>query len=124
MGQLRTVHLPENAKPEESCEQCDWAEAVPPGDPLAVRAPAQVQSNWTLPEFQAQVTNAQDNGGGWVQLTFHGICPTDCTDLSVSEATFTEFVIWLADQQAQGRLIVRTVGEVIAGPVEPAPTTP
>src|SRR5262249_43642301 len=44
------------------------------------------------------------------------------------EAVFEAFISWLADQQASGRLIVRTVGDVIGGAVapavpEPAPST-
>jgi peptidoglycan/xylan/chitin deacetylase (PgdA/CDA1 family) len=124
VGEVKTVHLPEGSSPAESCEQCAWAETVPPTDPFYVRAPAQVRSNWTVAEFQQQIANAQNSGGGWVQLTFHGICPTDCTDLSVAEPAFTELVKWLADQQIQGNLIVRTVGEVIGGPVQPAPLGP
>jgi peptidoglycan/xylan/chitin deacetylase (PgdA/CDA1 family) len=117
-GDSRTVHLPENTIPGQDCSQCVWAETVPPRDPFYTRAPAEVRSNWTAPEFQQQITNAQDSGGGWVQLTFRDVCPIDC---STTETTFTDFVLWLADQQAQGRLIVRTVGEVIGGPVQPVP---
>jgi len=124
IGELKTVHIPADTTPEESCDQCAWAETVPPSDPYYVKAPAQVQSTWTVEELQQQIANAQNNGGGWVQLTFHGICPTDCTDLSISEPAFTEFVKWLADQQIQGNFIVRTVGEVIGGPVAPRPLGP
>ena len=121
IGELKTVHVPEDSTPEESCAQCAWAETVPPADPFYTKAPAQVHSNWTVADLQQQIANAKDNGGGWVQLTFHGICPTDCTDLSISEPAFTEFVKWLADEQIQGNFLVRTVGEVIGGPVQPCP---
>lgn len=124
VGEVRTVHLPEDSTPEESCAQCDWAETVPPRDPFRTRAPAQVHSNWTVEEFQQQIAEAQNSGGGWVQFTFHGICPSDCTDLSTAEPAFTELMTWLADQQLQGNLLVRTVGEVIGGSVQPAPLGP
>jgi len=124
VGNLQTVHLPPDTSSEDSCAQCGWAETVPPADPFSTRAPAQVQSDWTVADFQQQIANAQNNGGGWVQLTFHGICPVDCTDLSVAEPAFTDFVKWLAEQQLQGNLVVRTVGEVIGGPVNPPPLGP
>jgi hypothetical protein len=66
--------------------------------------------------------------GGWVQLTFHGMCPTDCSDIAVAQDRLDAFLSWLADQRAAGKLVVRTVGDVIGGPVRspvpgPPPTT-
>ncbi|WNG92961.1 polysaccharide deacetylase family protein [Mycobacterium sp. ITM-2016-00318] len=120
LGELATVHPPTNPGTAYTCADCDWGEAVPPVNSMDTRAPAQVMADWSLADYQRQVTEAQA-GGGWVQFTFHGMCPIDCSDITASAATFTDFVIWLADQQAQGGVIVRTVGEVIGGPVQPAP---
>ena len=90
-----------------------------------------MQSNWSLAELQRQVTVVTDGDGspysgdgGWVQLTFHGICGTDCSDITTPAAEFDQFVGWLADQQADGHLIVRTVGDVIGGPVNPPVNPP
>ena len=55
--------------------------------------------------------------GGWVQFAFHGICPSDCSDITTPAAEFDHFLTWLADQQTQGNLVVRTVGDVIGGDV-------
>ena len=125
LGELRTFHVPENAT-AENCALCAWAETVPPDDPMYTRAPAQVRSNWTQDELRTQVTNVTDGDGspnsgdgGWVQLTFHGLCGTDCRDITTSQSEFDEFLTWLADQQAQGKLVVLTVGDVIGGPVAP-----
>ena len=85
-------------------------ETVPPADPFGTLSPTQVQSNWTLGDMQ-WIVNRANPTGGWVQSVFHDITPQ----------AFTDFVIWLADAQAQGRVIVRTVGEVIGGPVQPMP---
>jgi peptidoglycan/xylan/chitin deacetylase (PgdA/CDA1 family) len=130
LGETRTVHMPENVT-AENCRLCVWSESVPPPDPYYTRAPAQVRSNWTVEELEAQVTRATDGDGspysgdgGWVQLTFHGICPTDCSDITTPAAEFEAFVTWLADQQADGKLIVRTVGDVIGGDVAPAVSGP
>ena len=104
---------------DQQCSECDPAELIPPDNPMHTQAPAQVKANWTITDLQTQVTTAMAHGGGWSILTFHGICPTDCSDITTPQALFEEFVTWLADQQTQGHLIVRTVGDVIGGPVAP-----
>ena len=38
------------------------------------------------------------------------------SDITTSQSEFDEFLTWLADQQAQGKLVVLTVGDVIGGP--------
>ena len=130
LGETRTVHVPENAT-ADNCALCPSSESVPPSDPYYTRAPAQVRSNWTIDQLEAQVTESTDGDGsaysgdgGWVQLTFHGICPSDCTDITTPVGEFEDFVTWLADQQQDGKLIVRTVGEVIGGAVAPAKLAP
>jgi peptidoglycan/xylan/chitin deacetylase (PgdA/CDA1 family) len=130
LGETRTAHMPENVTAED-CALCPWSESVPPDHMFYTRAPAQIRSNWTLDDLKAQVTaaterngNAYSGDGGWVQLTFHGICPSDCIDIGIDHSIFEQFVDWLADQQAQGKLVVRTVGEVIGGNVAPAVPVP
>jgi peptidoglycan/xylan/chitin deacetylase (PgdA/CDA1 family) len=130
LGETRTVHMPENAT-AANCTACPWSESVPPPNPFYTRASAQVRSNWTIDELEAQVTRVTDGDGspysgdgGWVQLTFHGICPSDCSDITTPVGQFEEFVTWLADQQLHGKLIVRTVGDVIGGDVAPAVSGP
>lgn len=125
LGELRTVNLPANAVPGE-CELCSWYETIPPANPMYVKAPSQVKSDWTYEDLKAQVTivmdgdgSAYSGDGGWVVFTFHGICPTDCTDIGVAAPVLNQFLGWLAGQQAQGKLIVRTVGDVIGGEVKP-----
>jgi peptidoglycan/xylan/chitin deacetylase (PgdA/CDA1 family) len=106
--------------PSIPCQMCDLVETVPPADPMDTRAPAEVRDDWNVGELQTQVDVVSSNGGGWLQLTFHGICPTDCNEITTNQDTFDPFLAWLADEQAQGHLIVRTVGDVIGGPVQPA----
>lgn len=123
LGELRTNRLPEGVPPELSCQLCDSAETVPPSDPMYTKAPAQVRSDWTISDLQQQVTDAQAVGG-WLQLTFHGICPGDCSDITTSGPEFEDFLAWLETQQAQGTVLVRTVGDVIGGPVQPSTAGP
>ena len=63
--------------------------------------------------MEAQVTNAQSHGGGWVILTYHHICSpignADCpADLSTTPTIFNAFATWLAGQSANG-VSVKTV---------------
>ena len=89
--------------PELTCQSCDSAETLPPEDPMHTQAPAQVRANWTITDFQQQVTVAISRGDGWLQLTFHGLCPTDCSDITTPRLSSIQFLTWLADQQAQGQ---------------------
>jgi peptidoglycan/xylan/chitin deacetylase (PgdA/CDA1 family) len=83
----------------EGCEDCPETESLRPADPYLLKAPEQVEADWTLQDLQDKVTRAEDNGG-WVILTFHGMCPFECTSIDVEEGLFTEFVDWLAQRSA------------------------
>ena len=135
LGELRP-HYPDPHNPV-SCSACSVAETVPPPDPYYTRAPREVVNDWTLEDLKGQVTDSFAVGNGWMQLTFHKLCTTDClstanvlpdsSSIATRQDVFDQFLTWLADQQAHGTLIVRTVGDVIGGPVAPpvgAPNTP
>ena len=110
-----------------SCAGCGFSEAIPPSDPYFTRAPDQVDSNWTLADLQKTVTNAETNGGGWVQLTFHHVCDNACDSLAVSSSIFEQFVSWLSLRNATNNTVVKTVNEAVGGTVKPvvnAPVTP
>ena len=99
-----------------ACAQCPPAESIPPPDPLALRTPPAVTTGTTLVDLQNDVSRAETHGGGWVILTFHGICDNDCTKVnSMSPATFTAFLDWLAPRAANGT-VVRTVRETMCQP--------
>ncbi|WP_425863754.1 S-layer homology domain-containing protein [Arthrobacter sp. TWP1-1] len=112
-------------------------ETIPPANAYVTGAPDQVDNTWTLLDLQNLVTNANANGGGWVQYTFHhigdGIDPGSgvADPLTVSTALFQEFSTWLAGQVTAGTVVVKTVKGVIggttkpllAGPAAPAATT-
>ncbi|MGZ2393058.1 polysaccharide deacetylase family protein, partial [Pseudarthrobacter sp. PvP022] len=102
-----------------------FAEAIPPADPFETRAPDQVDNSWTLQNLKDVVLKAQP-AGGWVQLTFHHI-GTSTDPLTVSTAIYSDFVTFLKDEQAAGRITVKTVDQVIGGALKPAvsgPTAP
>jgi peptidoglycan/xylan/chitin deacetylase (PgdA/CDA1 family) len=107
-----------------SCGGCPYAETIPPQDPYYLRTPEPATTSTTLADLQTSVTNAETHGGGWVILTFHGICDNRCTSVnSLTPSIFTAFLDWLAPRSANGT-VVRTVGEVMGGPPPtPAPDT-
>ncbi|WP_104172683.1 S-layer homology domain-containing protein [Arthrobacter sp. Y81] len=118
-------------------ETFPFAESLTPANLYYTGAPDQLDNTWTLADMQTLVTQAQANGGGWVQLTFHhigtGLVPgsTVPDPLSTSTDTFNQFADWLAGQVATNTtnpVLVKTVKEVIGGttkalaPIVPAPT--
>ncbi|TDF92895.1 hypothetical protein E1809_17210 [Arthrobacter terricola] len=85
---------------------------VPAADLYFTKAPDEVDNTWALSDLQTVVTQAE-SGGGWVQLTFHHFDST--TDpLSVTTANFQAYVDWLVTEQAAGRIVVKTVSQVMA----------
>jgi peptidoglycan/xylan/chitin deacetylase (PgdA/CDA1 family) len=94
-----------------------FAETIPPADPYATRTPANVKSGTTLATVESYVTDAEQHGGGWVQIVIHHLCD-HCDAYSMTLSDFTAFVAWLAPRSANGTL-VRTTAEVIGGPVQP-----
>ena len=95
-----------------SCATCPVAESLPPGNPMVVKAPDQVDSTWSLADLQARVTDAETTGG-WVQLTFHEIAVGTDPTLSITPALFESFITWLAARTANGTTSVRTVAQAL-----------
>lgn len=96
------------------------ADDIPPANPYSIVSPVQATPQWTLENLQSAVQGVLP-GGGWLVFVFHGTCPETCSDITVSEDLFSQFAHWLGEEQRQGLLIIRTVGEVMGGPVQPAP---
>ena len=106
-----------------ACGECPYAETVPPADPYALRTPEGITTQTRLADLERYVTNAETHGGGWVILTFHGICDNRCTDAnSMRPAIFTAFLDWLGPRKANGT-VVRTVGQEF-GMAPPSPADP
>lgn len=100
------------------CSDCDFAETLPPTDPYYTRALDQVDNTWTLQDLKNGVLNAERNGG-WLQYTFHDICPTTCGELGISQPVFDAFLAWLAPRAATMNTVTSTVGNAVGGAVKP-----
>jgi peptidoglycan/xylan/chitin deacetylase (PgdA/CDA1 family) len=102
---------------------CPTAETIPPADPYAVNSTGFETGALTLQKLQTWVTQAENNGGGWVPVVFHDICNA-CDDASVSQSVFQAFLDWLQPRAASGT-IVKTMQEVMSpGYVRPRGATP
>jgi hypothetical protein len=105
-----------------SCSDCPFAETIPPLDRWVLRTPGDIASGTTLGTMESYVTQAENNGGGWVQLVFHSICD-GCDSLSISLGQLTAFLDWLQPRAANGT-VVKTIGEVMTGVGAPPPPPP
>ncbi len=115
-GQLRGAGL---------CPHCAWAETIPPRDPYLLRAPIEVASvgtRWAPATFEHIVTGAQQHGGGWIIFTVHDVCARACA-LGVTRPELNSVLGWLSRQSGHG-VSVRTVRQVIGGPVRRAVAGP
>lgn len=99
------------------CPYCDFAEGIPPAYPMYTLAPQAVVTGTSLETLQGYVTQAEDHGGGWVQLVFHHVCDA-CDEYSVTPDRLTTFLDWLAERAAAGTQ-VKTVAQVVGGDVKP-----
>jgi len=111
-----------------SCPRCTVVEGIPPANRMAVRTAGEVDSSWTLANLKNLVTTAERDGGGWLPLVFHHVCSTaHCGELAIPATVLDAFTRWLAQRQRLGT-VVRTVHQVIGGPVRPltwaAPAAP
>ncbi|WP_445996542.1 cell wall-binding repeat-containing protein [Okibacterium fritillariae] len=106
------------------CAGCGFSEALPPADPFYTRALDQFDSSWTLTDLQNAVLNAENNGGGWVQLTFHHVCDNACDSLAISPALLKQFTDWLTPRAATENTVVKTVGDAVGGAVKPVVSQP
>jgi peptidoglycan/xylan/chitin deacetylase (PgdA/CDA1 family) len=104
------------------CDGCAYANPIPPLDAYKLKTPDSIKIDTTLDVLEGYVTQAENNGGGWVPLVFHHVCD-GCDSLSVSPATLNAFLDWLAARNANGT-VVKTIGEVIGGSLQPGVNGP
>jgi peptidoglycan/xylan/chitin deacetylase (PgdA/CDA1 family) len=77
-----------------------------------------------LTSLKNEVIAAENQGtGGWAPLVFHQICNACDTDW-ISQSDFSGFLDWLAGEVAAGRVIVKTVQQVVGGSVQPVVNGP
>ena len=95
-----------------------FAETIPPLNAYATRTPADPKQGTTVATIEGYVTSAEQNGGGWVQLTFHHIC-NGCDAYSITAANMQALVDWLNTQVTAGAVAVKTTEQVVGGPYTP-----
>jgi peptidoglycan/xylan/chitin deacetylase (PgdA/CDA1 family) len=87
-------------------------DSIPPFDPFELRAYPYIVNDTSFSKLQRYVSGVRTDGGGWLVLIFHHVCD-DCDFFAASPAVWQRFIPWLAEEQAQGRVKIRTVGEVV-----------
>ena len=100
-------------------DNSDFAETIPPVDAYATRTPADPKQGTTVATIEGYVTSAEQNGGGWVQLTFHHIC-SGCDAYSITPTDMQSLLDWLSTQVTSGAVLVETTEQVIGGTYKPA----
>ena len=93
----------------------DGPQPFPPADWYAVRAFPYIVSDTDLGKLQRYVNGTRREGGGWVVLIFHHVCDA-CDYFAVRPDVMNRFIPWLAGQQSQGRVIVKTFAEMLPRP--------
>ena len=69
---------------------------------LTADAPIDLTYMWNL---QNVVTNAEQHGGGWVQIFWHRICSNDCDEYSWSPKLLDQFLAWLEPRASIGTVV-------------------
>jgi hypothetical protein len=92
-------------------------DTIPPHDPYATWAMPSVKNSTSVATIESWITQAEQSGGGWVQLVFHHVC-NNCDVYSSTATDFTALLDWLQPRADRGTL-VKTVNEVIGGAVQP-----
>lgn len=113
----------------------DCTELLPPNgpaDPYWIQTPDAVQNTTTVQNLKDYVTAAEGQSNGWVTLQFHFVgADNDPTcgngtgtteQYCITRTNFTNFIIWLQSQVNSGAVAVKTVGQVMGAPQNPAPT--
>lgn len=102
-----------------ACPGCPWTNPVPPTNLYEIRTNDSIHSDTSLATLEEYVTDAEQNGGGYVPIVFHHVCD-GCNPDSITAANLATFLDWL--QQRAPATQVGTVDQEIGGDVEP-PTT-
>ncbi|MBI4424424.1 MAG: polysaccharide deacetylase family protein [Elusimicrobia bacterium] len=109
-----------------TCPSCRKTESPTSHDPYAIETPDSIKSDTTLEDLRRLVTDAEDDGGGWLVLVFHKVCD-GCDRNAVAPGTLADFLDWLRARAANGTWVA-TVGQM-SGPggltgLPPAPGPP
>jgi hypothetical protein len=99
---------------ESSCGSCRLAESIPPANYYLTRTPASLHASTSLATVQRYVTQAEDAGGGWVQIVLTRFCESCDPNWGFSPSRFDAFLAWLVPRASRGT-VVKTVKDVIGG---------
>jgi peptidoglycan/xylan/chitin deacetylase (PgdA/CDA1 family) len=98
---------------------CPATETIPAQNIWQTRTQASIRSWTTVEDLQNAVMNAEATGG-WITFVFHHICD-GCDSYATTPSNLQAFLDWLQPRSANGT-VVKTVQEVIGGPLQPAPS--
>ncbi|WP_445258829.1 polysaccharide deacetylase family protein [Nocardioides aurantiacus] len=104
--------------PGHSCESCPTSETIPARNAYALRTSG---SGADLAQLRRLVGEAEREGGGWVPLALTRVCDCPEQDGAVTPRAFAAFVRWVL---ARPGVEVRTVDDVVEGPLREAEGTP
>lgn len=90
-------------------------ESIPPRDPYATTIVA-FGGAQTLAAIENNIVAAEAHGG-WAQILIHQVCD-NCVSTAMSPEDLSALLDWLQPRAAQGT-VVKTVAQVIGGPVNP-----
>jgi peptidoglycan/xylan/chitin deacetylase (PgdA/CDA1 family) len=103
-------------------------DSLPPGNPYALKALSSLNPTTPASYITKVVTNAENHGGGLIQLVFHRVCDqAPCRSNAIRLSVFKQVLDWLAAARTTGDVAVKTIAQVIGGTEHalvagPAPT--
>jgi peptidoglycan/xylan/chitin deacetylase (PgdA/CDA1 family) len=95
------------------------AETIPPRDPFRIRLQSSIRNDDSLAEIKEAVLDAQDEGG-WAIVSLHGVSegrPVDTYE--IRQSLLDQFLRWLKAEQDAGRVVVKTMHQVVGGEMKP-----
>src|SRR5205085_2493901 len=99
---------------------------IPPAAPFEVRATQEASIDMTARDLERRVVDAdQHHDRRWVILVFHALCYSSCTAReSTHPLVFHKLLDWLEAQRSDGKVAVRTVGDVMANGLQASRSSP
>jgi peptidoglycan/xylan/chitin deacetylase (PgdA/CDA1 family) len=117
-----------NSTVQQWAQQCGYnsaravtpvvSESIPAADAYGIRT----GPGTDLTSLENEVIAAEQRGG-WAPLVFHQICNACDTDW-ITQTDFSGFLDWLSGEVAAGRVVVKTVQQVVGGAVQPVVNGP
>lgn len=106
------------------CGSCPTAESIPPPDPLQLRTSQSVRNTYGLADLQGYVLQAEQGGGGWINVNLHEVLD-DCSGETyrIEVDLLRAFLAWLEPRAAVGTVVL-PMGEALGAIPPPTDTTP